>query len=263
MEGWCCPRPIHLVRAVMLLGMALLVLVWGSGGALRAEDKPARQSAKEADQAMKELMKKRSAIRGVTTRGQSVNEAPPFKVVPRKPALTKYPCTGCHDNSFVDARVRILKEEHSDLVFDHGGGRFWCYDACHNGRDMNDLVSLQRRPIDYDRAYRLCGQCHFEKRKDWAFGGHGRRAGAWPVPRDVPLTPDKLRVSEREKIGTWQGQRVLLSCPACHNPHSPSIKPFPLSPVPQVRAGLKRTETEPDNHLHAWERPMDAQGKRP
>jgi hypothetical protein len=228
-----------------------------------AADAPPRQSTKEADQAMKQLMEKRHAVRGVTTRGKSIADAPSFKVVPRKPALTKYPCTSCHDNSFVDPRVRVLKEEHGDLVFEHGGGRFWCYDACHNGKDMDNLVSLRRRPIDYDRPYLLCGQCHFEKQKDWSFGGHGHRAGPFPVPRDIPVTRDLLRVADREKIGMWRGERVLLNCTACHNAHSPAIKPYPPSPPPQVRSGLTRGEPQAEIPVRVWESRTPEKGSTP
>ena len=58
---------------------------------------------------------------------------------------------------------------------------------------------------------------------------------------------------DRDRIGTWRGERVLLSCPACHDPHSPAIKPYPLSPAPQVRSGLKRGEPQAEVHVRAWE----------
>ncbi|MFI5399675.1 MAG: hypothetical protein ACHQZQ_01310, partial [SAR324 cluster bacterium] len=211
-------RLLRRYPAALPVALLLTLAVACFGTSLLAADKPPTQSAKEADSALKQIMAKRFAVRGVTARGQTLSQAPPFKVLPRIPSLTKFPCTNCHDNSFVDRRVRVLKDEHTDLVFEHGGGRFWCYDACHNGRDMDHLVSLRRRPIDYDHAYELCGQCHFQQRRDLAFGGHGRRAGAWPAPRDVPLTAEHLLVKERGKIAKWKGERVLLSCPACHNP---------------------------------------------
>ncbi len=229
---------IHMCAMGLGILLALDVMV------ALAADPPPKQSAKDADLALKQMMESRTAIQGKTRRGQSLEEAPRFKVVPRKPAIGVYPCSGCHDNVFVDSRVRQLKDEHTSLKFEHGGGRYWCYDACHNGRDMDNLVSLRRRPIDFDEAYKLCGQCHFQRFKDWSFGGHGRRAGAWAVPRDVPLSHTELRVADREKIGTWKGERVILSCPACHNPHSPSIKPYTLSPAPLMRSGL----TKPEDH---------------
>jgi len=229
-----------LLASLCAVGLALLLTL--PAGIAAAADAPPKQSAKEADRELAKIMEGRTAIQGKTRRGQWLDEAPPFKVVPRKPSIGVYPCSSCHDNVFIDSRVRELKDEHTSLKFEHGGGRFWCYDVCHNGRDMDNLVSLRRRPIDYDQAYKLCGQCHFQRFKDWDFGGHGRRAGAWPVPRDVPQTHDKLRVAERDKIGTWKGDRVIMSCPACHNPHSPAIKPYTASPAPLVRSGLARVD---------------------
>lgn len=255
---WACFTPIRLLAAIALaLGLVLSAGV----PAWAADAKPPPQTRKEADAALREIMEHRTAIQGKTRRGQTLEEAPPYGVVPRKASLGVYPCSNCHDNVFVDTRVRELKDEHTTLKYDHGGGRFWCYDACHNGRDMDHLVSLRRRPIDYDEAYKLCGQCHFQRFKDWSFGGHGRREGAWPVPRDVPPEHDKLRVAERDKIGTWQSQhRTLLSCPACHNPHSPSIKPYALSPVPLVRTGLTREVREGDWDQPIWVRLADTLG---
>jgi hypothetical protein len=252
---------------VLLLAAALALLVLGVAAlgvfSLPQAAEKGGKAATEADRTLQDLMKYRDSVKGTTARGQTLADAPPFKVVPRKPALKYYPCTGCHDNTFVDNRVRQLKDEHPDLVFDHGGGRFWCYDACHNGRDMDHLTSLRKRPIDYDASYELCGQCHFERQKDWAFGGHGRRAGAWPVPAKVPLSHEDLRVAEREKIGTWSGERVILGCPACHNPHSPAIRPFQPSPAPLMRSGLPRTKPPEEAHFRSWERPaFKGEGKQ-
>ena len=148
-------------------------------------DKPKPQTAKEADEALAKLMATRKPIRAATARGQTAAEAPEFKVTPRLDRIRNYPCTKCHDNKFVDRRVRELQDEHTKLIFEHGGGRFWCYDACHKGTDMDNLVSLRGRPVSYDESYKLCGQCHFQ-RLDWYFGGHGKRQGAWEDQREIP-----------------------------------------------------------------------------
>jgi hypothetical protein len=252
-------------RAAIFLTAALLTaaaaLATASGS--RAADKAPSQTPQQASKTMQELMKSRFANVGVTARGQSLNQAPPYKVLPRKPALTKFPCTGCHDNSFVDRRVRKLAEEHPTLQFDHGNGRLWCYDACHNGRDMDRLVSLRGRPVDYDESYKVCGQCHFERQKDWTFGGHGRRAGAFAEPRKVPEKHEELKVAERERIGHWKGERLLLNCTACHDPHSPAIRPFTPSPVPEVRAGLVRTEAAPLPESQEWQRSLSKTAAEP
>ncbi|MEX2147628.1 MAG: hypothetical protein WED01_11515 [Candidatus Rokuibacteriota bacterium] len=205
---------------------------------------PKRQTPAEADAALEALFK---------GRGRSLADAPKFVVLPRKDSLAKYPCTKCHDNSFVDRRVRPLVEEHRDLVFEHGGGRFWCYESCHSERNIDSLVSLRGRPVDYDESYKVCGQCHSQREKDWHFGGHGKRAGAWNVASDIPLTAAELLVTERERIGTWRDERTRLNCTGCHDAHSPSFKPMKPSAPPSVRPGI--APASPTRHVEpkVWE----------
>lgn len=207
-----------------------------------------------------ELMVDRRAVKGLTARGQTIADAPPFTATPREDQLLLFPCTNCHDNEFVDPRVRKLEEEHDDLVFDHGGGRYWCYDACHNGTDMDNLVSLRGEAIGYDQSYELCGQCHFQRQKDWYFGGHGKRAGAWENPREIPVTYQEMAGVQREKIGVWRGKRVIHNCTDCHDAHSPAIGPFRPSPPPPVRRGLTRKPVPPVSHLQVWEK-VNASGE--
>jgi hypothetical protein len=176
-------------------------------------------------------MENRKPVRAATARGQTTGEAPPFTVVPRQDRIRNFPCTKCHDNKFVDSRVRELRDEHTNLTFEHGGGRFWCYDACHKGTDIDSLVSIRGSRIPYDESYKLCGQCHYQ-RLDWFFGGHGKHQGAWEDQRKIPATADELKVEDRSQIGRWGGERAILNCTECHDPHSPSIKPFEPSPPP-------------------------------
>ena len=140
----------------------------------------------------------------------------PFKVPSRKEALEFFPCMDCHedesDDQLNNPNERELKEEHDDIVLTHGGERFWCH-TCHNIKDMDYFRSMKGQKIDFDRSYQVCGQCHFERQKDWLFGGHGKR------------------------ISNWNEDRVILLCVECHNPHSPDIKPRPPDPPPKPRAG--------------------------
>jgi hypothetical protein len=224
-------------------------------------DKPRPQTAKDADEALAKLMASRKPVRAATARGQTAAEAPEFKVTPRMDRIRKYPCTKCHDNKFVDRRVRELQDEHTKLVFEHGGGRFWCYDACHKGTDMDNLVSLRGRTVSYDESYKLCGQCHYQ-RLDWYFGGHGKRQGAWENQREIPMVADELKVADRNQIGRWAGERMILNCTECHDAHSPSIKPFEPSPLPKVRAGLRPPARKPEPERKIWERLAEPKGKR-
>jgi hypothetical protein len=223
--------------------------------------KPKPQTAQEADEALAKLMAERKPIRAATARGETLAEAPKFKVAPRLDRIRNYPCTKCHDNQFVDRRVRELQDEHTKLVFEHGGGRFWCYDACHKGTDMDSLVLLRGRPVSYDESYQLCGQCHFQ-RLDWYFGGHGKRQGAWESQREIPAIADELKVEDRDQIGRWKGERVILNCTECHDAHSPAIKPFEPSPPPKVRSGLRPPAAKPQPESKIWDRLGERQGKR-
>ena len=217
----------------------------GAGGA---------KAPAEADGVLATLMQRREAVQGLTRRGQSIADAPAFTTVERESALQFYPCADCHEDQIPNPKVRQLKDEHTELDFQHGGGRFWCYDACHNRKDMNNLVSLHGEPISFNEPYKLCGQCHFRRQKDWYFGGHGKRAGTFPNQREVPAEHGKIDFSKRSKIGTWKSdERVLLVCTECHDAHSPSIKPYQPSPPPQVRRGLTRHTEVPVNHETVWE----------
>jgi predicted small lipoprotein YifL len=224
-------------------------------------DKPKPQTAKEADEALAKLMAQRKPVRAVTARGQTTAEAPHFKVTPRLDRIRNYPCTKCHDNKFVDRRVRELQDEHTKLVFEHGGGRFWCYDACHKGTDMDSLVSLRGRRVSYDESYQVCGQCHFQ-RLDWYFGGHGKRQGAWEDQREIPKIAEELKVEDRSQIGRWAGERMILNCTECHDAHSPSIKSFEPSPPPKVRSGLRQPSVKREPEPKIWERLAEPKGKR-
>ena len=54
--------------------------------------------------------------------------------------------------------------------------------------------------VPFTESYRLCGQCHGDKFRDWRLGVHGKR------------------------IGRWDGQKVYFLCVNCHNPHTPGFK---------------------------------------
>jgi len=221
-----------------------------------ADGAAAKPAAGDAEGVLAGVMKRPEAIQGLTRRGQSITDAPPFVATEREPELEFFPCADCHEDQEPNPKVRKLKDEHTSLDFQHGGGRFWCYDACHNKKDMNHLVSLHGEPIGYDEAYKLCGQCHFQRQKDWFFGGHGKRAGTFAKPREIPVDHSKIDFSKRGKIGTWKStKRVLTNCPACHNAHSPSIKPYKPSPPPQVRKGLTRHAEQIVKHEQVWEVP--------
>jgi hypothetical protein len=140
--------------------------------------------------------------------------APPFSVVPRKDRLTFYPCSACHATMVPNPVLRKLAGAPHPAALDHGKGRIWCLD-CHQLKDRDYLHTLAGQPTDFDDAYLVCGQCHFNRQKDWYFGAHGKR------------------------VANWSGKRVIYNCTFCHDPHSPSLKPRAPSAAPPVRAGLR------------------------
>jgi hypothetical protein len=156
---------------------------------------------------------------------------PPFTTTERIPTLEEngyYPCSDCHGAQLKpNLQVRKLEKEHRDVVLVHGGGRYWCT-TCH-GEDRDSLVSLKGKPISFDQPFLLCGQCHFDRQRDYFLGGHGKR------------------------IGNWQGEKKLAVCTDCHDAHNPKILPKKPQPPPKLRVGLG----SPSRAAHRAERPWD------
>lgn len=116
--------------------------------------------------------------------------APPFE-------LGLFPCTGCHTEPG-NPKPRELGFHDEVQPLQHGPGR-WCLD-CHdqNNRDVLHLTSGE--PLPFGESYRLCGQCHGDKLRDWKVGVHGKRTGH------------------------WDGKKTYYLCVQCHNPHSPRFQ---------------------------------------
>lgn len=127
--------------------------------------------------------------------------APPF-------STDVFPCSDCHDPEDpedVDPEPRALEDPHSPIALDHGSDDGWCY-QCHNPLDRDRLHLASGRPVDFEESYKLCGQCHGEKLRDWQVGVHGKRTGYWNGPKEY------------------------LLCVHCHSPHKPRFGP--LRPLP-------------------------------
>jgi hypothetical protein len=118
-----------------------------------------------------------------------------------------FPCTFCHESIAPDPTRRALGM-HEEIVLRHDEEHRWCLD-CHDAgnRDFLHLASGERVP--FAESYRLCGQCHGEKYRDWRAGVHGRRTGQ------------------------WNGAKGYLLCVHCHNPHQPRFKPIAPLPAPR------------------------------
>lgn len=168
-------------------------------------------------------------------RKAAARPAPAFTLEPRTEVLEErgnYPCTDCHDNTTQKSnpKERELEEEHDDIAFPHGSGRFWCLN-CHSALERDSLVDIKGRKISFDDSHQVCLQCHSERAQDFARGGHGKR------------------------LASWQGERVLQTCVECHNPHAPAIKARMPVAQPLLRKGLPA----PEQHgAHERSKPWDA-----
>ena len=123
-------------------------------------------------------------------------------------SLDYFPCNDCHSELTPNPQRRQLIEMHDDIVFDHDSENRWCL-ACHNLNNRDSLVLASGKLLGFDESYKLCGQCHGPKYRDWKLGIHGKRTG------------------------NWNGEKQYLLCVHCHNPHSPRFQS--LEPLPPPR----------------------------
>lgn len=149
-------------------------------------------------------------VSGTFKHNEIAVEAPPF-------TDGIFPCTDCHSDMEPNPTRRQLVDMHDDIeaIFDHDSDNRWCLD-CHdlNNRDSLKLASGKR--IGFDESYKLCGQCHGDKLRDWKVGIHGKRTGK------------------------WNGAKQYLLCVHCHNPHSPKFKPLAPLPPPERQEDIYR-----------------------
>ncbi len=133
-----------------------------------------------------------------------------FQVTARKKEMARYPCSGCHTGKPITVQ-NSAELTHGNISLSHGRpGALACID-CHSQENRNFLEDKKGKTIDFNHSYQLCGQCHFRQKKDWLGGAHGKR------------------------IEYWAGERVILNCVSCHDPHSPRFeKRFPVTYSPEI-----------------------------
>lgn len=144
-----------------------------------------------------------------------------------------FPCSSCHAGMEKNGTRRELAfHDEQQSIFDHGADQRWCLD-CHdlNNRDMLRLASGE--PVPFTESYRLCGQCHGDKFRDWRLGIHGKR------------------------VGMWDGPKTYFLCVNCHNPHSPRFKG-----VKEVVAEGKKTVAPTLTYLKPEPRPKRPEEQR-
>src|SRR5208283_958042 len=143
------------------------------------------------------------------TKPPAATGAPEHLEVPPPPFSEGiFPCSNCHAGMPPDRQRRELTAMHADIVLKHDETHRWCLD-CHDAdnRDVLHLASGERVP--FEESYRLCGQCHGEKYRDWRAGVHGRRTG------------------------NWNDGKTYLLCVNCHSPHQPRFHALAPKPAPR------------------------------
>lgn len=137
--------------------------------------------------------------------------AEPF-IKPRSVPLMNA-CVTCHKERNAPAEcatchTKITEKAHP-FELHHAQDQRGCLD-CHDPQDRDRLRLANGTRVKFEESYRLCGQCHGPKLRDWKLGLHGKRTGE------------------------WNGQREYLLCAHCHNPHEPAFAPMkPLPPPPR------------------------------
>lgn len=138
------------------------------------------------------------------TKSKAVENTYPVPLPPFSEGV--FPCTQCHGQMKPNPKRRVLTDYHEEIVLHHAEGQRWCTD-CHNLLNRDKLRLVSGELIDFTESYRLCGQCHGDKFRDWKVGVHGKRTG------------------------NWNGDKQYLLCVHCHNPHDPKFKPLkPMAP---------------------------------
>ena len=128
-----------------------------------------------------------------------------------------FPCTECHKDIVPNPRKRVLVDMHDDIsaMFNHDPENRWCLD-CHDLKNRDSLKLASGKLLDFKESYKLCGQCHGEKLRDWKVGVHGKRTGE------------------------WNGKKEYFLCVNCHNPHSPRFKEVTPDPPPTRQEDIKQ-----------------------
>jgi hypothetical protein len=143
-----------------------------------------------------------------------------------------FPCSACHKDLPRNGERRELAfHDEQQSILSHGPDR-WCLD-CHDLANRDVLHLSNGTPVPFTESYRLCGQCHGDKLRDWRLGIHGKR------------------------VGRWDGAKTYFLCVNCHNPHSPRFKG-----VTEVVAEGKKTVAPTLQPLKPEPRPVRPEEQR-
>jgi Zn finger protein HypA/HybF involved in hydrogenase expression len=155
------------------------------------------------------------AKNGAERKGRAASAEENQFAVPKPPFTPGiFPCSECHKDMTPNPKRRELKDEHTGIVLNHAQGQRWCLD-CHDISNRDKLHLVGGEKIAFEESYRLCGQCHGDKYRDWKVGVHGKRTGM------------------------WNGEKQYLLCVHCHNPHDPRFKSLQPMPPPVRPENIK------------------------
>jgi len=147
-------------------------------------------------------------IHGTKKNAEIAVEQPPF-------TEGIFPCNDCHSEIEPNSTRRELVDMHDDItaIFNHDSENRWCLD-CHDMNNRDSLRLASGKLLDFKESYKLCGQCHGEKLRDWKVGVHGKRTGE------------------------WNGKKEYLLCVHCHNPHTPKFQELTPEPPPILQEDI-------------------------
>jgi len=152
-----------------------------------------------------------------------------------------FPCMECHQAQKDPTRRERGFHDEQQSVSDHDAEHRWCLD-CHDLQNRDVLRLASGATVPFTESYRLCGQCHGDKFRDWRAGVHGKR------------------------VGMWDGPKTYLLCVSCHNPHSPSFKgvrEIVVDGKVTVAPTLQKLKPEPrpvrPDEMREWKRPAATQ----
>jgi hypothetical protein len=134
-----------------------------------------------------------------------------------------FPCSACHADQKNPERRDLAFHDEQQSVLHHGDR--WCLD-CHDLDDRDHLKLASGARVPFTESWRLCGQCHGDKLRDWKVGVHGKR------------------------VGRWDGEKTYFLCVNCHDPHAPRFKG-----VVAVEVGGKKTTRYTQDRIRPEPRP--------